>query len=427
MADDNFMPAARVAADTFVHMLNKGDQFAVFAFSDNVSNVYPANGALATYDRPEVLAACSDAIAKLRPLDMTNMKDALARAVGLLRSPAEEPRGIVLLSDGKPNVPADPNAVLTVLDDKIRTYAVGLGPGTDQALLDKIAVRTNAASYTAPTVRNLNSIYFDIIQKAKLGSVPTNKIDVLSSATRPALTTVQLSANLSHAALGVAWPEQFIPMGTQPSEIDISIYQPNMERYTGTPMYMRRGYAVYALEQPMAGAWTIRLRYGGAAEAQITSCGVDPDLKTVLRLEHDHVFAAGKPIVMHARLEHDGVVLATREREATADLPVRSVGEAISMYRPLLEQIALDEESRGAIDLDLARIAALHARKLAEGENILPRLVQRATVRVTGRGDHEIEVPAEKPGDYLIHVVLAGDHPNGGVAQRTAIGSVRVR
>jgi hypothetical protein len=419
MADDNFIGGARVAADAFIHFFQSGDLFAIFAFNQSVRTVYPANGQLIAFTSQQVLTDASNAIFRLQPGGQTNMGDAILRGVSLLK-PQAAPTGIVLLSDGKPNV--GPNAVDSC-DANIRTYTVGLGPGTDPTVMRQIAEKTSATFLFTATPKGLNSIYFDIIGKADVAQLVSNAV----RQEKEFRITVPLQAGLPDATIGVAWPETSIEIGTGPNQIQVTILDPESQPYKGPFVYLRRGYVIFPIDKPEAGDWVVKVKYQGDHPPAITAAAVDPTQSSRMLLRAPDRVPAGAPIVIHAELQHEGTPVRSLSGEASAEVPLFSIGEVIDANRDALRSMAKrdGEEDDSEESPDLVRFRKLHGTRLAT-EDIFPHRTVAASVRAADKGQQEVRIPTEKPGLYTVNVVCAGEHPNGGRFQRTELVTVEV-
>jgi hypothetical protein len=419
MRNDNFIGGAKVACDAFIHFFQRGDLFAILSFETTVHNVYPANGQLIAFTSQQVLTDASNAITALQPLGVTNMGDAILRGVSLLK-PQAAPTGIVLLSDGMPNTGPDP---VQSCDPNIRTYTVGLGPGTDTTVMRQIAEKTSATFLFTPTPKGLNSIYFDIIGKADVATLVSNAV----RQEKEFRITVPLQAGLPDATIGVAWPETSIEIGPGANQIQVTILDPESEPYRGPFVYLRRGYVMFPIDRPQAGDWVVKVKYNGDQPPAITAAAIDPTQTSRMLVRAPATVRAGAPIVINTELQHEATAVRSLSGEATAEVPLFSIGEAIDANRDALRSMAQrdGEEDYGSENPDLVRFRKLHGTRLAE-EDLFPYRTVAATVRSADKGQQELQIPTEKPGLYTVNVVSAGEHPDGGRFQRTQLVTVEV-
>ncbi len=418
MGTDNFMGAAKVACDSFMHFFQTGDLFAILSFESRIHNVFPSNGQLVAFTSQQVLTDASNAIAALQAFGFsTNMGDAILRANALLK-PRPAPTGAVLLSDGHAN--DGPNPVDSA-DPAVRTYTVGLGPGTDTTALVRIAEKTGATFLYTPTPRNLNSIYFDIIGKANVAQLVSNAVRQENEFR----LNVPLQANLPEATIGVAWPEPNIGYGTGPNEISVTILDPESEPYQGPTIYLKRGYVMFPLTAPMAGDWVVKVKYQGTTPPAITAAAVDPMQFGQLLLRAPRRVNAGSPIVLNAEMQADGTALRSLSASATAEVPRYTIGEAIDRTRDRLRGVELNPEDARDDDSDLTRFCKLHADTY-QTDDVFPYDQVEASARAADKGQHELEIPTSKAGLYTINVVALAEHPDGGRFQRTQLVTVEV-
>lgn len=153
--DDDELAEINEAANYFVDLLKPEDRAAVIKFSTDVFIIQTF-----TSDK----AAIHAAINAPRPQDdYTALYDAVVEAANLI---ASEPvrRAIVILTDG------DDTASSATLQDAIDAanaqnapvYAIGLGNGIDEGVLEQLATDTGGQFYIAPTTDELQAIFDEI-------------------------------------------------------------------------------------------------------------------------------------------------------------------------------------------------------------------------------------------------------------------------
>jgi hypothetical protein len=417
MSTDNFIGSAKVACDSFIHFFQTGDLFAILSFESIVRNVYPSNGQLVAFTNQQILTDASNAIAALQPLGSTNMGQAILNGNALLR-PRPAPTGLVLLSDGQPNV--GPNA-LDSADAAIRCYTVGLGPGTDTAVMSAIATKTSATFLYTPTPKGLNSIYFDIIGKADVAQLVSNTVRQQSEFR----INVPLQANLPDATIGVAWPDINIGYGNGTNDISVTILDPESEPYSGPTVYLKRGYVMFPINAPMPGDWVVKVKYHGTTPPAITAAAVDPTQFGKLVLRAPQSVKAGQPIIINAEMQADGTPVRSLSASATAEVPRLTLGEAIDAVRGELNSVDVTPEENGGRDPELERFLRLHGDRYAT-DDIFPHDTVEASVRAADKGQQELQIPTGKAGLYTVNVVSIGEHPDGGRFQRTQLVTVEV-
>jgi hypothetical protein len=334
---------------------------------------------------------------------------------------------MVLLSDGEWNTGPDP---LKVLPSNIRIYTIALGDHGQLDLLRKIATQTQGQYLFTPDAIGLASIYFDILEYAKVGQVVTNAFRSIQNAQRfPAL--VKLSAGLDSASVAVNWADPTITYtsGTPgTNQVKVRILDPEFKPVAIEPVYRDYGFVVYTLPNPKPGNWSFDTFYYGPKTCNVTAGAIDPDQLSVLSLEAPReVVPAGEPFTVRARLTHDGDPVEQSALAVTAEVPSVSVEQALHSFHKDLRAVELpetfDPEGPGA---DRARLQILRQQRLPHVDN-LPRHTVSAAVRATPDGDHEITLHTHTPGEYTVRVEAVGPHPNGGEFMRTRLVTVSVR
>jgi hypothetical protein len=421
----NYITPAKADLDTFINMFQPGDKFSIISFRDTISYVYPTSASLTTAN-PVSLADASSKVRAMTASGNTNIGDAIIAGTNVL-NPESEPRGMVLLSDGEWNKGPNP---LNVLPSNIRIYTIALGDHGQLDTLRKIATQTQGQYLFTPDAIGLASIYFDILEYAKVGRVVTNAFRSIQNAQMfPAL--VKLSAGLDSASVAVNWADPTITFtsGTPgTNQVKVRILDPDFKPVQLEPVYRDYGFVVYTLPTPKAGNWSFDTFYYGNKTCNVTAGAIDPDQLSVLTLDAPReAVPAGETFTVRARLSHDGRPLERAALAAAADVPAVSLDEALAAHRHDLNAVKLPEDvdpkGPGA---DRSRLQALRQQRLPYVD-LLPRHTLPASVRATADGDHEITVHTHKPGEYVVRVEATGPHPNGGEVMRTRLVTVSVR
>jgi hypothetical protein len=422
-----YLTPAKVALDTFVNMFQLGDMFCVLSFSDSVYNVYPSTTTLATYSSPSVLQAASTAIQAVKSVMMTNIGDAIIAAKNVLQ-PQAEPRGIVLLSDGEWNRGPDP---MKVLPTGIPIYTIALGDNGQLGLMRDIAGKTGGQYFFSPDAIALASIYFDILERAKVGQVASNALREVT-AQRPLTQVVQVQPNLPSASIGFNWGDPSLPYGgnnppVKPNGVYTKILTPDFKPWTGPVTYDQFGYAVAQVASPMPGTWTVTTYYNGSGSAKVTAAGLLATNNTSLSLSAPADVQAGTPIRIRAQVMHEGAPLRqAHDVSAVADVPSISMEEALQQTSNVLSAVELPEEiASDHPAADRMRLNRFRASQLPYID-VLPRHVVAAKA-VSNDDSVDIQVETSRPGEYNIRVELSGAHPDGGEFARTRMITVSVR
>lgn len=142
MSTGNAIAGVRFGADYWVRYLKEtGDELSVVQYNHDPDDILPHTLLTASTDLDPTLSA----IAGITASGDTNIGGALSRGMDHVLSPGDQAatQVLVLFSDGLHNTGTDPATVLPdLVDNGIRVYTIGFGPGADQALLETIAADT---------------------------------------------------------------------------------------------------------------------------------------------------------------------------------------------------------------------------------------------------------------------------------------------
>lgn len=142
MSTGNAIAGVRFGADYWLQYLAQvGDELSVVQYNHTVDDVLAHTALTAATNLDPTRAA----IAAITASGATNIGDALSRGGTHILSPGNQAatQAVILFSDGLHNSGTHPSAVLPQLvEDGIRVYTIGFGPGADQPLLQGIATDT---------------------------------------------------------------------------------------------------------------------------------------------------------------------------------------------------------------------------------------------------------------------------------------------
>ena len=414
MEQSGYLTPAKADADTFVNMFQPGDRFAVVSFSNNAYRTYPTTAHLEVFN-PPTAAAASAAIQALRSINMTNIGEAIVFGNNLL-VPESEPRGQVLLSDGIWNEGPDP---LKVLNKSIRIYTIALGNNGQLDLLRKISQETGGFYSFTPDAIGLASIYFDILEYARVGQVVYNTLRKGMTNQQHFNAVVKLSAGLDSASISVNWADPTVTFASGTpgnNQIGVTVRDPDFKIVPIQPTYRNYGFVVYTLLNPKPGNWYFDTVFVGNKTVNVTAGAIDPDQLAVLSLEGPRgIVPAGESFKVRTRLSFEGNPVGGGGIGASAEVPSVSMEEALALYGR--ELAALPERPDDPCTPE-GKLTRLREQRMP-GVDLLPRHVVRPTVRETAAGEHELTFQTDKPGEYVVRVEAVAPHPRGGELMRT--------
>ena len=175
MREENKIGQAKTAAEQFVDRLGSSDQAALETFATNASN--PIDQSL-TDNKERLKRAIGTSDIHTDGLQFTNIAAALRRSIDELSTQRHNPDSraiILLLTDGIPNRPSDPNKkgdeayagkIATDIANEARAkniavYTIGLGSDVNTALMQVVATKPDQY-YQAASGAELTSVYQQI-------------------------------------------------------------------------------------------------------------------------------------------------------------------------------------------------------------------------------------------------------------------------
>lgn len=175
MREENKIGQAKTAAEQFIDRLGSSDQAALETFATNASD--PIDQSL-TDNKERLKRAIATSDIHTDGLQFTNIAAALRRSIDELSTQRHNPDSraiILLLTDGIPNRPSDPNKkgdeayagkIATDIANEARAkniavYTIGLGSDVNTALMQVVATKPDQY-YQAASGAELTSVYQQI-------------------------------------------------------------------------------------------------------------------------------------------------------------------------------------------------------------------------------------------------------------------------
>jgi len=315
-----------------------------------------------------------------------------------------------MLSDGMWNTGVDPTTVLPSMP----VYTIALGDHSEQAILQSIASSTNGTYNFAPGYRQLAQIYNTIISQSRVARSVTNQLNDVSpygyqevnSPIDPGQTVGVLTVNWDN--LNVVYTPN-TPVGNQ---INITVYDPNGNQYTGSPTYIQPGVVVFTIPTPMGGNWTVGCWYAGASGGPAIGCtwgGFEPaqGAQLVLKSVNGHLVKTGKKAGMLLSLEEeDGTPLRNTQIKAIVNAPLKSVSQVRKKHAKELKKITPDKKHlKDGISESVSKMIMLEKKT---GTSLIPR--QHYPLQAKKKNEtwalnlNETQIS----GGYTIHIVAKG-------------------
>lgn len=371
MVASGYVDVTRVSSQQFVDASRINDGLGVVSFGDTGDVEFPAGaGALQTVTGQAVRAAAKTEIDSIVFGGCTFMGDGLVKA-GALLAPAPEPRAIVLFSDGYDNKGCDagnaekPSAMgaLAMLPPETRVYTCAMGPASDQALLEQIAVATAGEYYYMPSIADLVEIYNYIQADVSGESLVANES---ASASRSSVAAF-VDAAATEASFNVTWTDPHLQLVSSepqsPREISVTLRDPHGRALHPASTQLRtiegEGYVVLKLADPAPGLWHVEVATAEEVHVRYT---VGAFVRSPIRLEVMPVrrgLVTGTPLTIGARV-WDGRRPVAAVGTMTVAAPGAGIPDLVRKHADALKSIRPSEGmTADAVPEPLARLMTL--------------------------------------------------------------------
>ena len=249
MGDNNKLQAAKQAADSFVSLLNPGDQVAAVQFDDAAQTIFP----LTTIDTgSSVIQSVQQAIDRIGLGGGTSIGAGLKAAYNDLGLAQSTSRAIVLLTDGMENAAPYAEDVVDALGNGCtRIFTIGFGADADASLLQDLADRGDGQYYYAATNSDLQDIYTQISGiLACEQNVFRNALNIAPGETMS--QDFQVDSATTGLTTGLEWPGSTLELSLVAPDgtiISATTADPNVQGHH------QRHVGVLQDQSPQAGTW----------------------------------------------------------------------------------------------------------------------------------------------------------------------------
>ena len=421
----NYLDYAKTDAATFANIMQIGDGCCVVSFSDSAY----LNQALITLTSQNITSVCTN-IQSIHSVDMTNISAGIQLANQQIGSSAS-PHGMVLLSDGMWNEGVDP---MTVLPNNIPIYTIALGDHGELDIMQRIATATSGTYNYAPGYRELARIYNNIAAQTQVAEVVRNSLDSVQPLYYKEYTT-NITAGISMGTFTLNWDNinvAYTPNTPTGNQINIVLYDPNNNKFTGSPVYVASGSVVFEVANPIPGNWTVGCWYAGTAGTPALDCTwgtFEPPGTAALSLTSaSQLLSAGEEPQIEVHFHDYENPIKNPIIRATVSAPQHSYESIAQNYAKELQEIIPDENlMKDGVPEDKARISALNQKM---NGTLLTRHDRPLFNVTTGTdGKHAIKLTDTAiSGTYNVHVEATGySTRHKSMVQRTGIISIHVK
>jgi hypothetical protein len=366
-----YFESAQAAISAFIAMLESNSQFAVVAYGDDASLLYPKRG-LSDWTTETVTDCIDKVMAAEATGEVIDMSAGIERAARVLN----EGGVMLLMADGMWDSGTDP---LDNLPVGIPIYTFALGDNGQIELLRQIATRTHGRFSFIADSSALGALLVDVLEWIGSGTVNTVAVRTLSAQRHLAVVatvqpgTTNLKAGLSWNNLEIQYSNTSPPGSGQ---VSLTVLDPDGNPVDTPPLFAQDGFAVISIDEPTAGSWYLTATFGGPDTLTVTLSAVTPPVSSRFEIDAPSTVKAGENATIRARFD-----------------------------------------SADASDSSLLAFVSTPSAVAAAGSGPAPRHTVPAEVR--GGGDErEIIVRTSAPGEYLV-TIEAMHGPAGKQTSRT--------
>lgn len=432
MKTNRYVEMTKNCSKAFVGYARPGDGLGVVSY-DKTGRVTQAF-ALVGKDRAQVYGA-EEAIQALSfNGSATAIGSGLQTAEGMLNS-RQNPRGIVLLSDGYNNAGPKP---LEVLPAGYPVYTCAMGQKADIKLMSEIALATGGHYYNSPLPSTMMWI-FNQIRGLQAGGAVKIVMNMLWRIAKEnyGLYAAPISGANTDAQFGVVWDDPALSYTTSPNPygkplISITLVNPDFTLSDAKPVVVGAGYVIFDVPSPRIGSWYVQVIPGKSkSKAVMVTTGAfefpaNPQGAADLVVSAPKSVTAGTPLSLQAHVVENGKPIDGVTVRAEVFHPTISVAGAIAANREALQNIVLTDEDRedGAPE-EQVRFAKLYAELLPSNDILGHRT---SPVMLTAKeGKHTATIDTPSPGSYNVQVIATGTSPETNTLfQRSHLFTVHV-
>ncbi|MBW6515493.1 MAG: VWA domain-containing protein [Candidatus Cloacimonetes bacterium] len=354
MGFSNYMTPAKQRAQTFIGLMQVGDQVGVISYNETAT----VNFALTTITGTSTINSAQNAINNIQSSGRTSIGAGLAAGRNqLTNSTVSGQKAMILLSDGLDNYPPTAVSVVPTIPASIDVYTIALGPNSDQALLQWIANQTGGTYHYAPTPAVLQQIYNTISGMLRGYQNYLSGHDIIG-----AQETRYYSVNIDNADFvffSVASNEEY---SDQLSALELSLINPygqeiHKNNCLNNDLAEGFSYKSYHISQPISGEWLIKIdnhSFSQNLEYDISVYGLSH-----LMMQHilpTNAMLVDDPLVLIVELTDNGNPVSNAAVTATVRYPDSNEMTTYSNSFPFEDETANDNDyviTRTSTELEL--------------------------------------------------------------------------
>jgi hypothetical protein len=375
----DYVDITRICTRQAIDLMGVGDHVGLVSFGDDARVEFPVPGtAVAEITGQPVKDTAMAAVTNVAFGGCTAMGDGIASAAALL-SAAPTPRAIVLFSDGYDNkgcAPAGstrPSALQAAqaLPADVRLFSCAMGPASDQALLESLAIETSGRYYFMPAIDELFEVYNYIRGQVSGTSIVVNQPGQASSSVVPAF----IDAAARAATFTVAWADAGLRavLGDpqKAHEVGVRLVDSKGRVVPKHAAFVRRHIAdtfvVFRIEDPAPGRWHLQVQTLEQTHVAYTAgVFVDSPLRLVTATYPRRV-KVGDVVQIGAVMLDGSTPFAPGRASLAISAPRLGLKQEIRRWRRDLNKIEPPALDGDTLPVDVARLGVLNTR-LKKGE-----------------------------------------------------------
>jgi hypothetical protein len=336
----------------------------------------------------------------------------LAAYLQLTAAPADQPKAIVLLSDGHNNEPPEPGDVLDAIPDGIPIFTIALGPACSEATLRNIAESRPNGGYHAvesdEDVHKLHEIYAQV-QALAAGDALAGLASAYSESGTESAHTASLEGDVKEATFALSWET-----GTGVERMELLVHDPDGNPYdasrAATVERRGAGHHLVRVAAPRPGRWELAVKnYGSSGPVHYT---LSSALHSRLRLSAGAPKMSEKTLLLNAQLRLGSKPWDDAYVIARVTMPTVSRQEILKEFGDKIRELELPDSvyetglsQEQILNLKLSLFASRY--RSAEG-GLYGRRVTDYAMSPQGNGTWATEVRIEVPGHASVEIVAEG-------------------
>jgi hypothetical protein len=425
MIASGYVDATRSNARRMVDLMSLNDSIGIVSFNEAAAVELP----LTAITSPGDYAAARSKVSAIAFGGATSIGAGIQSALSVLPASGAR-RSILLLSDGYENTPPTVASILPLVPAGVPIHTIALGPTSDQALLQNIAVTTGGTYFFSPDELGLfqiNNIAHGVIADADMVMEETIRGSGTGDSSSGFRREILVDEDADFLDVSIASPDNGVALEATLRSIsspyaDLS----HIARKGGS------GYLLLHLKRPPAGIYELRMTVKSRVAVP---CSIAAYVRSPLRLHlgsFDKRLAAGRPIDLSVAVLERGKALPGLSLSATAASPLTSVRLLTRQWDDSIALSQLEETDRLPRKVEQAQAVGEHLFR-ATGQDPFSYRTGRIHLVHPGQTDHKdattvIRAPTTKTidGTYTIRVDVTGRTSRGTPFARVGYRSVFV-